>query len=103
MHLGLDPTTGPRTGGGRIPTPPATRRRRVSRHVARVVRTVGGVLLLLAGAAMLVLPGPGLLAIAAGLALLAVDYHWAKRLLVRTRQRIDATGQAVRRRSRRSR
>lgn len=101
MHLGLGPRSGPRTGGHRIPAPPATRRRRVSRQVARVVRTVGGVLLLLAGAAMLVLPGPGLLVIAAGLALLAVDYHWAKRLLVRTRQRIDATRRAVRSRRRR--
>jgi uncharacterized protein (TIGR02611 family) len=43
--------------------------------------TVAGPLVILAGVAMLVLPGPGLVAIAAGLALLALEYQWARRLL----------------------
>ena len=55
---------------------------------ARIARTGGGVVLLAVGAALLVLPGPGLLVIAAGLGLLAVDHDWARRLLSRVRQRL---------------
>ena len=47
----------------------------------RVLVTVGGPLVVLAGVAMLVLPGPGLVVIALGLALLAVEYQWARGLL----------------------
>jgi uncharacterized protein (TIGR02611 family) len=43
------------------------------------IALVGGAVLL-AGIAMLVLPGPGLLAIAAGLALLAVEFEAARNL-----------------------
>jgi tellurite resistance protein TerC len=50
--------------------------------------SIGGALLLAAGAAMLVLPGPGLLVIAAGLALLATEFVWARRLLDRVRARL---------------
>jgi hypothetical protein len=39
---------------------------------------IGGILVL-AGVAMLALPGPGLLTIAAGLAVLATEYAWARR------------------------
>ena len=47
----------------------------------RIVTIVFGFALLIAGTAMLALPGPGLLTIAAGLALLAREFHWARRLL----------------------
>lgn len=43
--------------------------------------TVTGPLVILAGVAMLVLPGPGLVVIAAGLALLALEYPWARHTL----------------------
>ena len=43
------------------------------------VALIGGTVLLI-GAAMLVLPGPGLPIIAAGLAILATEYLWARRL-----------------------
>ena len=43
------------------------------------IALVGGVVVL-AGIAMLVLPGPGILAIAAGLALLAVEFEAARNL-----------------------
>jgi tellurite resistance protein TerC len=49
--------------------------------------TVGGGVLLLAGVAMLVLPGPGILVIIAGLAVLATEYAWAKRPLDAMRDR----------------
>ncbi|GAB7004901.1 hypothetical protein JCM18899A_23740 [Nocardioides sp. AN3] len=48
----------------------------------KVLVTVGGPLVVLAGVAMLVLPGPGLVVIALGLAMLALEYPWARRLLV---------------------
>ena len=42
---------------------------------------VTGVLLLAAGTLMLVLPGPGVLVILIGLALLATEFAWARRAL----------------------
>jgi uncharacterized protein (TIGR02611 family) len=47
-----------------------------------------GLIVVLAGVVMLVTPGPGLLGIAAGLAILASEYTWAERLLRRIRDRI---------------
>lgn len=48
------------------------------------VTILGGALLLL-GLAMMVLPGPGILVIVAGLAVLATEYVWARRLLVKAK------------------
>ncbi|AIY15977.1 hypothetical protein GUY44_10745 [Pimelobacter simplex] len=47
----------------------------------RLLLEVLGWLLLVAGVAALVLPGPGLLLMAAGLAVLSQQYTWAERLL----------------------
>lgn len=44
----------------------------------RAVVAVLGVLLLVVGVALLVLPGPGFLLIAAALALLSTQFNWAK-------------------------
>jgi hypothetical protein len=52
-----------------------------STGVLRIVKVVGGFGLVLAGAGMLLLPGPGWLTIAAGLALLADEFEWARRAL----------------------
>jgi uncharacterized protein (TIGR02611 family) len=40
-----------------------------------------GLTVLVLGVAMLILPGPGLLVIAGGLAILATEFLWAKRVL----------------------
>lgn len=45
-----------------------------------------GWILVAAGIAALVLPGPGLLALFAGMALLATQYHWAERRLAPVRR-----------------
>ena len=60
----------------------------------RIGRVILGIVVLIAGLVMLPLPGPGLLTVAAGLALLASDVPFARRLLVRVRERIpsDADG-----------
>ncbi|HSB62043.1 MAG TPA: PGPGW domain-containing protein [Vicinamibacteria bacterium] len=58
------------------------------RRVRRlVVGVVGGTVLAL-GIALLVLPGPALLVIPAGLAILATEFVWARRLLRRVRDRL---------------
>jgi uncharacterized protein (TIGR02611 family) len=49
----------------------------------RVGKIVAGFTLLVLGVALLVLPGPGWLTIAAGLAILAGEFEWARRLLDR--------------------
>jgi uncharacterized protein (TIGR02611 family) len=46
--------------------------------IARLLRIVGGFTLLVIGIALLVLPGPGWLTIAAALALLAAEFTWAR-------------------------
>jgi len=43
--------------------------------------TLGGPVVILAGVAMLVLPGPGLVVMALGTALLALEYEWARTML----------------------
>ncbi|MDN4612366.1 PGPGW domain-containing protein [Arthrobacter burdickii] len=48
---------------------------------SRIIGLIVGWLLVLIGLAALVLPGPGLLALVAGLAVLAQQYEWARRWL----------------------
>ncbi len=56
---------------------------RTVEQVRRIFRVVAGFTLLLAGAVMLITPGPGWVVIFAGLAVLAAEYLWARRLLDR--------------------
>jgi uncharacterized protein (TIGR02611 family) len=53
----------------------------IGRNGKRVGVTIAGFAVVLAGLAMLVLPGPGIVVIIAGLAILATEYVWAQRLL----------------------
>jgi len=48
--------------------------------IRRVAIAVGGFGLLLVGVALLILPGPGIPVLVAGLALLSLEFHWARRL-----------------------
>ena len=58
------------------------------RHLRRIaVAFVGGIVLAV-GVVMLVLPGPAVLVIPAGLAILATEFRWAHRLLRQVRERI---------------
>lgn len=47
----------------------------------KVVIAVVGLTVLVIGLAMIVLPGPGLLIIIGGLAILAIEFAWAERYL----------------------
>lgn len=67
----------------------------VVRHTKRVIVTVMGVTVVLAGIAMLVLPGPGWIAIIAGLGLLATEYVWARRLLEKAKEQASRSAKAV--------
>lgn len=53
----------------------------VLRHAWRTIIIVVGTTLILIGLAMLVLPGPGIVVIIAGLAILAREFIWAQGLL----------------------
>lgn len=48
---------------------------------------IGGVVIL-AGIAMLVLPGPGWLTIFLGLAIMGTEFHWARRILTWLRMKV---------------
>lgn len=58
------------------------------RRVRRIVIGVMGGTVLLIGVAMLVLPGPAFVVIPAGLAILATEFVWARRLLKRVKERL---------------
>lgn len=61
----------------------------------RFAVTIVGVALLVVGAAMMVLPGPGILGIVAGLAVLATEYVWARRLLTRAKEQAEKVQEAA--------
>lgn len=61
-----------------------------------VVATVGATLLIL-GIIFLVLPGPGIPLIIAGLAILATEFTWAEIWLTRTKHHVDKAVKKVRR------
>ena len=48
--------------------------------IRRALIVVGGFALLAAGGLLLVLPGPGIPLVAAGLGLLSLEFEWARRL-----------------------
>jgi len=55
----------------------------------RLVVIVVGFTLLAGGIAMIVLPGPALVVIPVGLAVLATEFLWARKLLATVKQRIE--------------
>jgi uncharacterized protein (TIGR02611 family) len=67
----------------------------IGRNGKRVGITIAGFLVLLAGAAMLVLPGPGIVVIIAGLAILATEYVWAQRLLRIAKEKANQAKDAI--------
>ena len=74
------------------------------RTARRIVIAVIGSTVVLLGIAMLVLPGPGLLTIVGGLAILGLEFAFAKRWLERikstTRKAVDEAKRRVRRKPR---
>ena len=72
----------------------------VKRSGKRIAVTVVGGFVVIVGIAMLVLPGPGILVIIAGLAILATEYVWAERLLKMAKERaVQAKDKVIRKKS----
>lgn len=63
----------------------------------RVAVTVAGFVVLLVGLAMLVLPGPGLLVVALGFAILATEFLWAWRAQRYVQNKARGAGQRAQR------
>jgi uncharacterized protein (TIGR02611 family) len=55
----------------------------------RLIVIVVGFTVLVAGIVMIVLPGPAIIVIPVGLAILATEFVWAKKLLVTVKERIE--------------
>ena len=69
----------------------------VGRSAKRVAVAALGALLLVAGVVFLVLPGPGLVLIIAGLAVLASEFAWANSALEMAKRTAGDAGSAVKR------
>ena len=67
-----------------------------TKQVLRVVRLAGGVALLMMGAILLVVPGPGVPVLLGGLVLLETEFRWARELRARlhrlARRAVSAPG-----------
>ena len=57
----------------------------------RILKMTLGVLVLMAGIVLLVLPGPGILVMLAGLALLGIRFQWVDRMWEKYRNRNNAS------------
>ncbi len=58
------------------------------KQVKRIIVTIIGFTLLIIGIAMMILPGPALLVIPLGLAILASEYIWARRLMKKIKNKL---------------
>jgi uncharacterized protein (TIGR02611 family) len=70
----------------------------IRRNGRRIAVTVAGFVLVVGGLVLLVLPGPGILVIVAGLAILATEYVWAQRALNYAKQKSEQARDTVLRR-----
>ncbi len=64
-----------------------------------IVAATVGVTLLVLGIVFLILPGPGIPLIIAGLAILATEFTWAEILLNRTKHHVNKAVKRVRKKS----
>lgn len=71
-------------------------KRTAAQHAKRVAIFVAGMAVVVAGIVMLVLPGPGLLVIVAGLSILAIEFAWAQRLRDQAKDRAAAAATKAR-------
>lgn len=67
------------------------------RHIRRIFVVMAAATLAVVGIALLVLPGPGMLVLAAALALLATEFVWARRWIAGLRKGLGTFGEDARR------
>jgi tellurite resistance protein TerC len=84
-----------------MPEPNRSMASRALRHARRLIVLVVGTTVVLIGIAMLVLPGPALVVIPAGLAILATEFVWARQMLQHLRDRAQKTVNDIRGRDKR--
>ena len=72
-------------------------RHRERSKVVRAAVALAGFVVVLVGLAMIPLPGPGLLVRRGGLAILALEFVWAERVLERTVDQMNKAADSVRR------
>lgn len=70
-------------------------RNRAMSATTKIVITVVGSAVLTAGLIMMVTPGPGLVGIAAGLAILSTEWDWADRWLQAARRKLEEAKEAA--------
>ena len=58
-------------------------------RVKRIVVTVIGFIVLIVGILLIVFPGPAFIVIPIGLAILATEYEWAKKVFVKIKKRVQ--------------
>ncbi|MDP8992055.1 MAG: PGPGW domain-containing protein [Actinomycetota bacterium] len=81
-----------------MPTPtPSEVLRAIVRNSKRLAVTVVGVAVVVAGLVLLVLPGPGIVVVVLGFAILGTEYAWAAAGLEKTKQVADAAGRRTKR------
>lgn len=68
----------------------------IGRSSKRIAITVVGAALVTGGLAMLVLPGPGIVVVALGFAVLGTEYAWAAAALERTKRAAAQAGNLAR-------
>jgi tellurite resistance protein TerC len=74
-------------------------KRGVLRQAWRLIVLVVGLTILLIGVALLVLPGPAFVVIPIGLAILATEFAWARRLLHRVKEAAEKGAEKINLRS----
>ncbi|MGQ9570341.1 MAG: PGPGW domain-containing protein [Thermodesulfovibrionales bacterium] len=57
------------------------------KQAKRIIKIIIGFTILISGLAMIILPGPAILIIPAGLAILATEFIWARKLLEKFKNR----------------
>lgn len=70
--------------------------KRTVKYIRKFGIAIAGILLLIVGAALLVLPGPGLLVILAGLIVLSFEFEWAEKYVHQVRQKMHEASDKVR-------
>ncbi len=67
----------------------------ILRHTKRVVIFVIGITVLLFGVILIFTPGPAIIVIPIGLAILATEFLWARRLLHKVKEKVKETKDKV--------
>lgn len=80
---------------------PAAVLRSIGRNSKRLAVTVAGLALVVVGLVLLVLPGPGIVVVVLGFAVLGTEYAWARSGLERTKRVADSAGRRTRQGARR--